>query len=141
MGCRFELDQASNVMLATVNGVLTEEKLRAYRDLIYERSRALGAAGQIIDFSQAQYALSSEAVNRIAREPSPYAPDFPRVVISPSGQGYGLSRMYQMAGQPVRPGLIVVHNLTEALEALGIQSCHFEAIPPAGGDDVVEQAS
>ncbi len=142
MGCQFEFDPVNRILLAKVDGLLTNEKLAGYRKVIYRRFQAVKANAQIIDFSAARYELSTEEVRDIAREPSPYESEYPRVVISPTPLGYGLSRLYQMVGQDVRPGLVVVRSLGEALEALQVRGCRFEVLPETpGGSDIMDEAS
>jgi hypothetical protein len=42
--------------------------------------------------------------------------------------GYGLMRMFQIAGESARPLLHVVRTVDEALTALGAESPHFEPV-------------
>ena len=54
--------------------------------------------------------------------------DHPRFIVVPETSGYGLMRMFQIAGEAARPLLHVVRTLDEALTSLGAQSAHFEPI-------------
>ena len=140
MGCEFEFDKANRILLARIDGLLTAENLAEYKNEIYRYYSATQASAQIIDFSAAQYDLSTESVREMAREQSPYSPEYPRVVISPSPLGYGLSRMYQMVGQDMRR-VAIVRNLSEAIEELGARSCHFEPLPTLPPKGEMEEAS
>jgi hypothetical protein len=142
MGCQFEFDPVNRILLAKIDGPLTSAKLAEYRKVIYRCFKAVKAASQIIDFSAARYELSTEEVRDIAREQSHYESEYPRAVISPTPLGYGLSRLFQMVGQDVRPGLMVVRTFDEALDALKVRGCRFEVLPETpGGGDIMDEAS
>jgi len=77
--------------------------------------------------------VSGEFVRQLAGgEPAmPEATRRLRIIAVESRLGFGLARMFQLAGQSARPMLQVVHSMDEALAALaelGVQSPHFEPL-------------
>jgi hypothetical protein len=52
----------------------------------------------------------------------------PRFIVVPKTAGYGLMRMFQIAGESARPLLYVVQSVDEALTTLGAQSSQFEPL-------------
>ena len=52
----------------------------------------------------------------------------PSFFVAPMTTGFGLSRMFQILGEPTRPLLKVVHSMDEALAELGVQYPHFEPL-------------
>jgi hypothetical protein len=52
----------------------------------------------------------------------------PRFIVAPATVGFGLSRMFQIVGEPTRPLLSVVRTLDEALAALDCQFPHFQIL-------------
>jgi hypothetical protein len=62
------------------------------------------------------------------RPVTPGLTDHPRFIVVPVTAGYGLMRMFQIAGEAERPGLHVVRTVDEALRQLDVQSPHFEPL-------------
>ena len=68
---------------------------------------------------------------------------FRRILVTPTTTGFGLGRMFQLAGEPKTSEMEVVRTMNEALAALGVQLSHFEplefpSVPhnrPEGGSD------
>ena len=87
--------------------------------------RASGTFSGVVDFAVAADFLRSLA----KRKPiSPGLTNHPRFIVVPETAGYGLMRMFQIAGESARPGLHVVRTVDEALTALGAQSPRFEPL-------------
>jgi hypothetical protein len=131
MAYRFELDPVNKILLFRFEGQLTDEALAdAYR-AIRKYWTATDASVGFWDFSAVtHFAVSSESIRRLARE-EPAMGDAntrPRFIIVPATVGFGLSRMFQLIGEPTRPLLSVVRTLDEALAALNIRSPHFEPL-------------
>jgi hypothetical protein len=128
MGFRFEFDPVHRILLMRLEGRLTDELLGACYEAIRRYSTATDAQIGIWDLSSVtEFAVSSEFIGQLANQ-EPAMPDAtrrPRVICVAGTVGFGLARMFQIMGEPTRPLLKVVHNLDEALEALGVQSPHF----------------
>ncbi len=131
MGFWFEFDPVNKVLLARVEGRLTDELLAETQQAIRTRSIATDACAGIFDFSLvAEVALSAAFVRELAKQ-EPAMPDAtrrPRIIVAPTAVAFGLSRMFQMLGESTRPLLEVVRTMDEALAALDIPSAHFEPL-------------
>jgi hypothetical protein len=131
MGLRFEFEPVNKVLLARIEGRLTEELLTAAQLAIRKHSTATDASAGIFDFSSVtDWALSSSFIRKLAREePTMGDPTRRRrIIVAPAAEGFGLARMFQMLGEPTRPLLEVVRTLDEALAALGVQAKSFEPL-------------
>ena len=130
-GCRFEFDSVKQNPSAPVEGRLTDESVAEFYRAIREHWIASDASVGIVDFSAVkEFALSGDLIHRLA-EQEPCIPDptsRPRVIVAPDTHVFGLSRMFQILGEPSRPLLSVVHTLDEALAVLGIQSPHLAPV-------------
>ncbi|MFZ1916580.1 MAG: hypothetical protein WAU58_03330 [Terriglobales bacterium] len=118
----------SKVLLARIEGRLTDQSLVEIYGAIREYSTATDARAGIWDMSSVtEFAISAECVRDLAgREPAmPDATKRPRVIAVTNPSGFGFARMFQIVGEKTRPLLEVVRTLDEALAALGIQSPQF----------------
>jgi hypothetical protein len=131
MDLRFEFDAVNRILLARPEGRLTDESLGEAYAAIRKHATTTDARAGIWDLSSVtEFAISAEFVRHLARqEPAmPDATNRPRFIAVMSPSGFGLARMFQIAGAETRPLLEVVHTRDEALAALGIQSTHFESL-------------
>jgi len=131
MGSRFQFDPVNKILLGRFEGRFTEELGAEFYGAIRKCSIATDANAGIFDFSAVtQIAVSSDFVRHLAHS-EPAMPDVtrrPSFFVAPMSAGFGLSRMFQILGEPTRPLLKVVHSLAEALAELGVQSPHFEPL-------------
>jgi hypothetical protein len=131
MAVRFEFDSTNKILLARVEGPLTDEFLAEYYDAVRKYSTETDASAGIFDFSSVtEFAVTAEFIRRLAgREPAmPYATSRPRILVAPQIYGFGLLRMFQLLGETTRPMLQVAHSMDEAFTILGVQSPHFEPL-------------
>ncbi len=131
MAFRFEFDAANRILLARFEGQLTNESAAEYHDALGKNWRAADARAGIWDLSGVtEFALASDFLRSLAkrRPVTPGLTDHPRCIVVPETAGYGLMRMFQIAGEPVRPNLHVVRTVDEALKTLGAQSPQFEPL-------------
>ena len=131
MSYRFELDPVNKILLLRFEGQLTDVALAESYQAIRKYWAATDASVGFWDFSAVtHFAVSSEYIRRLAREePAMGAANTrPRFIIVPATVGFGLSRMFQLLGEPTRPLLSVVRTLDEALAALNIHSANFEPL-------------
>jgi len=128
---RFAFDSRNKILLARLEGRLTDELLAEFYRAVQKYSTATDAAVSVFDCSPVtEFAVSSECIRALASQ-EPAMPDAlrrPRFIVAPTTVGFGLARMFQMLGEPTRPLLRVVHTVDEVLAALGIQSPHFEPL-------------
>jgi hypothetical protein len=131
MAFRFEFDPVNRILLARFEGQLTNEAAEEYHDALGKNWRATDARAGIWDLSGvADFAVAADFLRNLAkRKPvTPGLTDHPRFIVVPVTAGYGLMRMFQIAGEPTRPLLHVVRTVDEALTALGAQSPRFEPL-------------
>ena len=131
MGFRFEFDCANRILLARVEGRLSDALLAECYESIRKYSTSTDAKTGIFEFSAvSEFAISTESIRRLARlEPAmPDATERIRIIAVSDTHGFGLARMFQLTGEPTRPMLQVVHTLDEALAAIGVRSPHFEPL-------------
>jgi hypothetical protein len=130
MAYRFEFDPKNKVLLFHPEGQLSDESLSAYSRTIRKYWIATGAEAGIWDFSSiTEFAVSTDFIRLLARqEPTLADANHARVIIASDAVGFGLSRMFQLAGEPARPLLHVVRTLDEALAVLKIESPNFEPL-------------
>ncbi len=127
----FEFDPVNKLLLFRYEGRLTDESLAESYRAIRKYSTETDASAGIWDLSSVtEFAVSTEFIRQLANQ-EPAMSDAtrrPRVIVAPDAVGFGLSRMFQLMGEPTRPLLNVVRTLDEALAALGVQSPHFEPL-------------
>jgi hypothetical protein len=127
----FEFDPVNKILLARFEGQLTNEAAAEYHDALGKNWRATNARAGIWDLSAvSDFAVGSDFLRTLAeRKPvTPGLTDHPRFIVVPATAGYGLMRMFQIAGESVRPLLHVVRSVDEALSALGVPTAHFEPL-------------
>jgi len=131
MEYRFEFDPVNKILLFRPEGRLTDESLAESYRLVRKHSTATDASMGIWDLSSVtEFAVSTEFVRQLASQ-EPAMPDptrRPAIIVAPDTVGFGLSRMFQLAGEPKRPLLSVVRTLDQALATLNVQSPHFEPL-------------
>ena len=131
MAFRFEFDPVNKILLARFEGQLTNESAAEYHDALGKNWRATDARAGIWDLTAASdFAVDSEFLRSLAkRKPvTPRLTNYPRFIVVPVTTGYGLMRMFQIAGESARPLLHVVRTVEEALTQLGVQSARFEPL-------------
>jgi hypothetical protein len=131
MAFRFEFDPVNKILLARFEGQLTNQSAAEYHDALGKNWRATGARAGIWDLSGvSDFALGSDFLRSLARRKpiTPGLTDHPRFIVVPETAGYGLMRMFQIAGESARPLLHVVRTVDEALTTLGAQSSRFEPL-------------
>jgi hypothetical protein len=130
MSFRFEYDASNKILLGRFEGELNQESAAAFYAAIRKYGIATDARAGIWDFSSATENVASESIRRVARQEAamPDPTNRPCFIVAPNTHLFGLSRMFQIAGEHKRPLLQVVRNLDEALGALGVKSAHFEPL-------------
>jgi hypothetical protein len=130
MGFWFEFDPGNKVLMVRVEGRLTDQLLAEVLLAIRKYSTAMQPRAGIVNFSAVtEVEISSGVIRELARqEPVMLDASRPRVIVAPGEVMFGLSRMFQLAGERTRPLLDVVRTLDEALALLGVVSPQFEPL-------------
>ena len=128
---RFEFDSANKILLLRMEGRLTDESFAEAHQVARKHWAGTEARAGIADCSSVtKFALSAKFIRQMAAgEPvMPNATKSPLFIVMPTTVGYGLARMYQIVGSRTVPLTRVVRTMDEALEALAVQSPHFEPL-------------
>jgi hypothetical protein len=126
---QYEFEKEHRVLLAQLNGRLSEESLRPLNSAGEKYWAATTPRVEIVDCSGVtECAISSDRMRGLARQPLTPGAANARVVIVPTVHSFGLARMYQMMAERTRPRTTVVRTMNEGLKALGITSPNFEPL-------------
>jgi hypothetical protein len=129
MAYRFEFDAANQILLIRFEGRLTNEVLGEFYQTARKYVSITDAKAGIVDLSSvSQFGVSDEFIHHLARQEPVMDEALPRFIVAPTPLGFGISRMFQLGGESTRRLLKVVHTMEEALEALDVQSPHFEPL-------------
>jgi len=127
---RFEFDAANKILLVRVEGRVTDKLVEELFLETRELATEIQARASIVECSAVtELAVHSYFLRDLAHR-ALGSPDPPRrrFLVVPSTAGYGLARMFQIAGESQRPYLEIVRTLPEAWAALGVQSPNFEPL-------------
>jgi len=130
MPFQFEFDPAHQVMRTRFSGLVNDAQLAGFYAAAPGYLTQCGAHAGIIDFCEVTaFQVSPAAITALAMSP-PVTKDrfFVRVVVAPTPQVFGLSRMFQILGEHTRPGLTVVHTREDANAVLNIKNPQFEPL-------------
>jgi hypothetical protein len=131
MGYRFEFDPVNKILLGRFDGCIADESLAEFYRTGLKHWAATDASAAITDYTSAtEWAVSHEFIRALANEEPAVADpaERPRVVVAPTAVGFGISRMFQIVGEPKRPRFKVVRTMDEAFAELGVKSPHFEPL-------------
>lgn len=128
MAYHCQYDAASEILLSTFEGRLTDEAAAEFYQAFERELVASNARASICDLTLVtDFAVGSSFLRGLAwRQPILLEATRPHIIVAPTNAGYGLMRMYQIQGEVARPLLKVVRTIDEALSTLGVTSAHFE---------------
>jgi hypothetical protein len=126
----FEFDQKHRVIRCTMTGPITDGDLLEYYKEAARYAEQTNALAGILDFTGVTiFNVSAATVQTLASfDPAMPDPERPRFIVAPSNHIYGMSRMYQIMGEPTRPALHVVRSLEDVYAALGIKEPDFKPL-------------
>ncbi len=116
-------------MLITFGRVITKAAVLAIHVDVEHLIAAHGPCSSIIDLSiSVKSELSPQFIRSLAAV-SPARPSETRtILVAPTPETYGLSRMFQLLREGTGDTLRIVYALEEAYEFLGIHSPEFQAV-------------
>jgi DNA-binding response OmpR family regulator len=126
----FDFDPTNRILRFRLNGRITDELMRDFYYGMKEPARRIQPIGGLLDTSTVtSFEVSSQEIRQLAAAP-PIMPDldFPRVVIAPSSEVYGMMRMFAVQAELTRRNLHIVHTEREAWAILGVQNPRFEPL-------------
>jgi len=126
----FDFDPTHRILRFRLNGRITDELMRDFYYNMREPSDRTRPNAGVLDTSTVDsFEVSHEVIVELASaSPIVPRPDFPRVVIAPSTEIYGLMRMFAIRGEATRPNLHVVREEAEAWAILGVVKPLFEPL-------------
>jgi hypothetical protein len=114
------IDSRRKLVVTTYAGLVTDHDVARQISEIARNAPYDDEYRAITDFTQVtQFEISSEQIRSVAESRSPLE-RAQRVMVAPSDEAYGTSRMFQMLAGRTRPNISVVRTLEEAYKVLGI---------------------
>lgn len=130
MPFRVDFDRKNRIIRSRFFGRVTEEDLEHFIRTGHVHVSRSQPAAAILDMSEAtSFEVSAGTVGALARVP-PIIPDLTvhRIIIAPSAEIYGISRMFEIQAEPLHPNLHVVRTEREAWAILAVQAPWFESL-------------
>ena len=130
MGFRFEFDSVNKILITRMDGDLTDDLVReadaGMRKYLIETNPLI----HIVDCSSVvKFSMSAESVRYLARrEPAIKGVTCRRFFVMPSTVGFGMARMFQIAGNPHYDEVTIVRFLDEVFATLAIAPPNFEPL-------------
>jgi len=116
------VDRRRKLVITTYSGDVSDADVSRQIAEIRQQAPYGPAYRAITDFTQVrQFNISSSEIRSVAESESPLA-EAQRVMVAPSDEVYGTSRMFQSLASRTRPHITVVRTLGEAYAALGIET-------------------
>jgi hypothetical protein len=126
----FEFEPAQGILRCAMSGHITDRQLLECHKLGARYVRQKNPAISIVDLSAvSSIEVSPATVKDLARSEPALAASRPRFIVAPDDHLYGMSRMYQLTGEGIRPMLQVVRSLAEVYAAVGFRELQFEPLP------------
>lgn len=128
MAFRFDRDREHGILRVAVEGRLDDAALSELYRTVGERFVRSGARAAILDLTAVtDFAVTTRLIEQLSRAPTAL-PELqtPRFIVAPQTHVFATMRMFQLIGEPTRPGLLVVRTPQEAYAALQVESPAFE---------------
>ena len=124
----FDFDPTNRVLRFRLKGRITDESMRDFYDGMRGPAHRTQPNAGVLDTSTViSFDVSPQVIRELAMaSPIMPNPDFPRVVIAPSPDVYGMMRMFAEQAEVTRRNLHVVRAESEAWAILGVQNPQFE---------------
>jgi CheY-like chemotaxis protein len=126
----FDFDPTNRVLRFCLTGRITDELMRDfYHGMRGPAQRTQPHAGVLDTSMVVSFEVSAQLIRELAAaSPIIPNPDFPRVIIAPSPDVYGMMRMFVEQAEVTRPNLHVVRAESEAWAILGVQNPQFKPV-------------
>jgi CheY-like chemotaxis protein len=126
----FDFDPTNRILRFHLNGRITDELMKDFYYGMKEPAHRVQPIAGLLDTSTVtSFEVSSQEIRQLAAAPPIMPdPDFPRVVIAPSSEVYGMMRMFAVQAEWTRRNLHIVQKEREAWAILGLQNPRFEPL-------------
>ena len=130
MGFRFEFDPANKSLVTRMEGELTDDLVRKADAGIRKHLSERNPLVHIVECSSVtKFSMSAESVRYLARrEPALKGVSCRRIFVMPSTVGFGMARMFQIAGDPHYDSVTIVRSLDEVPPRLNGGLPQFEPL-------------
>ena len=120
MPVQVAIDRSRKLVVTTYPGDVSDADVARQISQIKDQAPYGPAYRAITDFTQVTlFNISSNEIRSVAESQSPLA-EAQRVIVAPSDEVYGTSRMFQSLASRTQPNITVVRSLAEAYASLGI---------------------
>jgi len=117
----YTVDESQKLVLVTFCGEIGDADLMNIGPNTKSHPLFDPSFSEIVDFSAVTGGnVSTAALRALAQHESIYSRTSKHVVIAPQAHVFGLSRMFQVFAEATRPNTVVVRNLEEARQNLGL---------------------
>jgi len=126
----FDFDLTNGILRCRLSGRVTDEVLKDFFRIGAQHAIRTHPTAGVVDLSEAtSFEVSPQMIEKLANS-TPVLPDpnLRRVVIAPSPEVYGMMRMFEIEGEPTRPGIHVVHTEQEAWAILCLAEPRFSPL-------------
>jgi hypothetical protein len=111
-----EIDSVRRIVIVTLSGELTDERLFTLYDELKESPEIRTDFAILIDLRQASGRnLTSAGVGALAQRPLMLSPEARRAVVVPSDFGSGMARMYNALREAQSGEVAIFRNFAEAM--------------------------
>ncbi|HTM35520.1 MAG TPA: hypothetical protein VL156_02125 [Terriglobales bacterium] len=130
MGFRFEFDPANKILMTRMEGELTDDLVREADVGIRKHLSESNPLIHIVECSSVtKFSMFAESVRYLARrERVLKGMNCRRFFVMPSTVGFGLARMFQIAGDPHYESVTIVRSLDEVRQMLNVGPFQFGAL-------------
>lgn len=130
MGFGFEFDAVNKILVTRMDGDLTDDLVREADVGMRKHLSQKNPLIHIVDCSTvSKFSMSAESVRYLARrEPALNGTTCLRFFVMPSTAGFGMARMFQIAGNPHYDAVTIVRFLDEVFAKLAIDHPDFEPL-------------
>ncbi|MFZ1919577.1 MAG: hypothetical protein WAU58_18540 [Terriglobales bacterium] len=129
MGIVLEYDAKNKVLRGTLEGIVTDDTLRAAYAAAAQCAAKCGPCRGLWDMSGVtDFEVSSNVIRQLAKDAPIIPAGHMRMVVATTDHQYGMMRMLQMLGETTRPDLHVVRTLDEAYRLLRLESPEFHPV-------------
>jgi hypothetical protein len=126
----FEFEPVHSILRCTISGHVDDRELLECYGRAVRCVQQTDPATAIVDLTPIDSIdISPATVQSLARSDPAFHPSRPKFIVAPTDHLFGMSRMYQLVGERIRPRLQVVRSLDEVYLALGVKDLHFQSVP------------
>jgi hypothetical protein len=122
VGVKLTIVVNERLVISTYYGEINDAEILDFAAVIRSDPDFDSSFSEIADFSQVTAGtVSTSAIQELSRRKSIYSPTSMHVAVAPQSHIFGLARMFQAFASQTRPNVVVVRNIDEARQVLGLE--------------------